>query len=338
MPEDFSWLEFNMAETVHARILRYLAEAHASEHYLEKVFREFADSATESQTVLTSLAERARSHQSQLEVMLEDRGTSVSKLRTGLAETMAFAPLHARMGKTVSEKASQRRIFAIAATAFQAAMYASLATAASVVREDKPAHLARLLLAEEQADLQALRVTSNVTAKISGEQPLMLVVAYLEDAIAAEHSFESQVKSFVKRAEQQPEAKAACALFTEHAKTTREHFEQLTRRLESLGAEPSILKGFFAEVFNSSPKMTGIGHDPNEQLAQDMITFFAIANAQVALFHELQQIAEAARDDTTAALASAIGQKNRGVLEKAWTEVEPAARVSIATMPYATSS
>jgi ferritin-like metal-binding protein YciE len=329
----------DMAETVHARILRYLIEAHATEHHLEKVFQKYADSGTGSfNTVLNRLSQRAASHQVSLEAALSQRSTTVSNLRTGIAGTLALAPLNARMGDTITEKVSQQRIFAIAATAYQKAAYASLAAAASVVREDVPAQLARRLLAEEEIDLEALRETADTPMETSDEQPQKLVIAYLEDTIAAEHSFESQTKSFAKEAEQQPEAQSACTLFTQHAKVTREDFEQLTRRLQSLGGEPSVVKGFFAEVFNLAPKLAAKGHDANEHLTQDVIMLFAIANAQVAIFIELQRIADIAEDETTGALTRAIAQKKRSAVEQVWAEIEPSAQVSIGTMPYSTSS
>jgi ferritin-like metal-binding protein YciE len=326
-----------MAETVHARILRYLDEAHAAEHHLEKVFQGFAEAASANEAdAFLQLANRARSHQAALERAVTGRGSSISKFRTGFAETLAFAPIHARMGKIASEQASQNVIFAAAATSFQMGTYAALASAASVIREDEVAKFAQQFLAEEQSYLKSI---SQLTSKIPiNEAHPTLVIAYLEDAVAAEHSFESQIKSFVKRAEQQPEAQPACTLFTEHAKATREDFEHLTRRLQSLGAEPSALKGFFAEVFNAAPKFAGTGHDPNEQLTQDLITLFAIANAQVAICRELQNVAHATEDDTTEALAIAIAQNNQAAADKAWAEIEPAAQVSIGTMPYATSS
>jgi hypothetical protein len=325
-----------MAETVHARILRYLDEAHAAEHHLEKVFRGFAEtSVATDKDIFLALVDRAHSHQTVLAAAINSRGSSVSSFRTGFAEAAAFAPLHARMGKTAAEQASQHTIFAVAATSFQMGTYAALASAAAVVSERDVVKLAQPLIAEERSDLETVRDASNLVAAESEQN---LIVSYLEDAIAAAHSFESQMKSFAKRAAQQPEAQAACALFTEHAKETREDFEQLTRRLQSLGAEPSVLKGFFAEVFNAAPKLAGIGHDPNEQLTQDLIALFAISNAQEAICRELQKVARAARDETTAALVVAIAQNKRVAAEKAWVEIEPAAQVSIGTMPYATSS
>ncbi len=75
-----------MAETVHARILHYLIEAHATEHHLEKVFQKYADSGAGSfKTVLNCLSQRAASHQVSLEAALNERGTTVSTLRTGIA-------------------------------------------------------------------------------------------------------------------------------------------------------------------------------------------------------------------------------------------------------------
>ena len=74
---------------------------------------------------------------------------------------------------------------------------------------------------------------------------------YLEDAIAAEKSFETQLEGFAKEASL-PEVQR---MFQQHARETRTQYELLTSRLEALGGSTSSIKSFFAHLFNSAPKM-----------------------------------------------------------------------------------
>ena len=73
---------------------------------------------------------------------------------------------------------------------------------------------------------------------------------YLEDAIAAEKSFETQLEGFAKEASL-PEAQR---MFQQHAAETRTQYELLTSRLEALGGSTSTIKSFLAHLFNSAPK------------------------------------------------------------------------------------
>jgi ferritin-like metal-binding protein YciE len=56
-----------------------------------------------------------------------------------------------------------------------------------------------------------------------------VIARYLEDAIAAEKSFESQLVGFSDEAEED----AVKALFRQHAEETKRQYTVLTQRLES---------------------------------------------------------------------------------------------------------
>src|ERR1700749_1152890 len=103
------------------------------------------------------------------------------------------------------------------------------------------------------------------------------IVRYLQDAIAAEHSFESRLKTFL---EQTASDSSAHAVFEEEAKLARERFEQLVRRLQSLGAEPSVVQGFFAEVFHGGPRIARKAGDANEHLLQNLTVAYTNAHAE----------------------------------------------------------
>lgn len=61
-----------------------------------------------------------------------------------------------------------------------------------------------------------------------------VIKRYIEDAIAAERNFETQLKAFSKEGEQA----AVQRVFAEHAIETRHQYQRLTARLEELGEAP----------------------------------------------------------------------------------------------------
>jgi ferritin-like metal-binding protein YciE len=147
---------------------------------------------------------------------------------------------------------------------------------------------------------------------------------YLVDAIAAEKSFETQLRGFAKEAT----LAQARTLFEQHAEETRLQYEQLTSRLEALGGSPSTMKSLLAHVFNLSPKAAQLGHDDRERTTQDLIMAFSVENAEIAMYEALITAAEATGDSETAALARRIQAQERETAEKVWNAIEPAANVA----------
>src|SRR4051812_8624924 len=119
---------------------------------------------------------------------------------------------------------------------------------------------------------------------------------YLEDAIAAEKSFETQLNTFAEEATS-PRART---LFEQHAVETRQQYEDLTSRLNALGGSTSTLKSFLANLFNTAPRTAQLGHDERERTTQDLIMAFAVENAEVAMYEALTIAAEAVGDAETA--------------------------------------
>ncbi len=66
------------------------------------------------------------------------------------------------------------------------------------------------------------------------EQPGDVVKRYLQDCIAAERNFESQLRGFAKEGAQD-EVKQ---FFAQHADETRRQYERLEGRLRDLGGSP----------------------------------------------------------------------------------------------------
>lgn len=156
------------------------------------------------------------------------------------------------------------------------------------------------------------------------QQPVEVICRYLEDAIAAEKSFEGQLRTFAKDSEQEPVRR----LFEQHADETRLQHERLTARLEALGGSPSGLKSFMANLFGLTPKAAQMGHDESEKGTQNLIAAFAVENSEVAMYEALAVAAGAAGDMETERLAREIQQQERRTAERVWDFLAPTSRQS----------
>lgn len=101
-------------------------------------------------------------------------------------------------------------------------------------------------------------------------------LSYLKDAIAAENSFESQLRGFAKEGEDQQ----AHELFQEHAEDTHSQIQRLTFRLNELGDSPSTMKSFMAHMFGMAPKTASIGHDESERVSQNLMMAYTVEHAE----------------------------------------------------------
>ncbi|HWF07613.1 MAG TPA: DUF892 family protein [Bryobacteraceae bacterium] len=149
-----------------------------------------------------------------------------------------------------------------------------------------------------------------------------LIRRYLENAIAAERSFETQLEGFSNSAVYEP----ARTAFSAHAAETRWQYELLTARLQMLGGEPSAFKSALAHVFNAAPKMAQTGYSDEERTVQDLAMAFAVENAEVAMYESLVIAAEAFEDQKTAAVAKEIQAQERATAEKVWQLIAPLSR------------
>ena len=148
-----------------------------------------------------------------------------------------------------------------------------------------------------------------------------VIKRYLEDAIAAEHSFETQLQGFAKEGDD-PAAQAA---FQQHAVETKCQYERLTARLEALGGSTSTAKSFLAHLFGLSPKAAQIGHEKEERTTQNLMMAFAVENSEMAMYEALITVAEAAGDTQTAALAREIQLEEEKTAKKVWSLLPNAA-------------
>jgi len=141
-----------------------------------------------------------------------------------------------------------------------------------------------------------------------------IIKRYLEDAIAAEKSFETQLEGFAKEGDDT----VAQAAFSQHAAETKRQYERLTARLEALGGSPSSAKSFLAHVFGVSPKAAQIGHEKEERTTQNLMMAYAVENSEIAMYEALVSVAEAAGDTQTASLAREIQAEEKRAAETVW--------------------
>ena len=157
---------------------------------------------------------------------------------------------------------------------------------------------------------------------MANETPNEVLQRYLEDVIAAEKSFESQLRAMSKEGDFEP----AKSLFAEHANQTRSQHERLTARLEQIGGSPSALKTAAAHVFNFTPKVAQLGHQDAEKSSQDLIIAFTVENSEVATYEALATVAAAAGDFTTEQLAREIQEEERRASHNIWHLIAPSSR------------
>ena len=148
-----------------------------------------------------------------------------------------------------------------------------------------------------------------------------VIKRYLQDAIAAEKSFETQLQGFAKEGDDD----AAQSAFHQHALETKQQYERLTARLESLGGSTSTAKSFLAHIFGLSPKTAQLGHEKEERTTQNLMMAYAVENSEIAMYESLITVAEAAGDTETAALARSIQQEEQRTAEKVWNLLPTAA-------------
>ena len=153
------------------------------------------------------------------------------------------------------------------------------------------------------------------------ETSVDVIKRYLEDAIAAEKSFETQLQGFSKEGDNE----TVRSVFAQHALETRNQYERLTARLEALGGSTSSAKSILAHIFNLAPKTAQIGHEKEERTTQNLMMAFAVENSECAMYESLATVAEASGDSQTASLARSIQAEERATAEKLWKLISPTA-------------
>jgi ferritin-like metal-binding protein YciE len=159
---------------------------------------------------------------------------------------------------------------------------------------------------------------------IVSDSSTAVVQRYLQDAIAAEKSFETRLRSF---AEEGDDAEVQTC-FSEHADLTRQQHQRLSSRLEALGGSTSTVKSFLDQLFSVVPKPAEALRWPEEQLVQNLVVAFAVEQSERAMYEALAAAAVAAGDPTTEQLARDIQAQESETAEKLWRFIPSRAKIA----------
>jgi ferritin-like metal-binding protein YciE len=152
-----------------------------------------------------------------------------------------------------------------------------------------------------------------------------LIRRYLQDAIASEHSYSSQLERLSTEGDDPYIQK----LFAQHATETKHQQERLAERLKQLGGSVSTIKNVIAHVFNMAPKVSNFGHSNADTNTQNLLLAYAIEQSEVATYEALKAAAQAVRDTQTASLASEIQNEEQQMVQRIWGLLAQSARSSV---------
>lgn len=308
-------------------IVRYLQDAEAAERNFEDALASFSKIGDQApvRNAFANMSRIARTQHERLGARIQALGAEPSTSKSALAHALAFAPTVAQIGQSAGEKNTQHLMIVVAAAAAETAMYEALATAAGAAGDPATEKLARDLQQEEREDYRTatglLRQSALDSFSRTDETARKSIQAYLEDAIAAEKSFEKQLRDFAEEGS----SDQSHSLFLRHAEETRLQYERLIGRLKELGGDPSGAKSFLAHLVGLSPKLAQIGHDVMDRMTQNLIMAFAVENCEVAMYESLSAVAEVAGDSPTANLARSIQAEEQATADKVWQRLTPTA-------------
>lgn len=156
------------------------------------------------------------------------------------------------------------------------------------------------------------------------ETPNDVIKAYLQDAIAAERNFETQLRQFAREGENE----LVRRMFLQHADETRLQHERLYARLKAIGGSPSTMKSILAHLLGAAPRAGQLFHDESERVVQNLLIAYSVENSEVAMYEALATVAGAAGDSETEELARSIQVQERQAADKVWSQIANTARTA----------
>ncbi|HVX65499.1 MAG TPA: DUF892 family protein [Bryobacteraceae bacterium] len=328
-----------MPETSNQVIVRYLEDAIAAEGNFENQLSSLSKGSAQGfvRDLFAKFSTGARSQKETLTERLQSLGGSPSTAKGILARLLAFSPMLAQAGQHPQDKDTQHLIMVAGAAGAEMAMYEAMAVVAAAAGDAETEGLARHMQTEERSDREKTWEVLGRSASLAfhsvagesasgGEKPREIIRRYLQDAIAAERTFEDQLRSFagtgnLDRVQQ---------LFRTHADETRTQYERLEPRLRTLGGSPSVMKSALAHMFAFAPAAAQIGHEAAEKNTQHLMIAYAVENAEMAMYEAFSVAAQAAGDPDSLALAREIQEEERRPAEEGWSQIAGAARAASA--------
>ncbi len=156
------------------------------------------------------------------------------------------------------------------------------------------------------------------------ETQIEVLRRYLEDAVAAEKTFESQLRSFAAEGDDD-EVQAAFAV---QARLIAVQITKLTARLEQFGGSPSTAKSLLGKFFGFAPKTAQLTHREEERLTQNLMMAYTAEMSQVALYEALAVTARLALDEQTAQLAHDFSLEKRKAAAEFWHFIPSRAKIA----------
>lgn len=152
-----------------------------------------------------------------------------------------------------------------------------------------------------------------------------IIQRYLQDSIASERVFESQLR----RMEEEASTPEVRNLFATHAEDTKRQYERLTARLHVLGGAPSTTKSILAHFFGAISNTAQIGHLKGDKTTQNLVIAYAVEQSEAATYEALKIVAEELGDLTTANLAEEIQREEQITAQRIWNLIPSAVRASV---------
>jgi hypothetical protein len=143
---------------------------------------------------------------------------------------------------------------------------------------------------------------------------LEVIAQYLNQAIAAEKSFESQFRSCSKDGDDAD----VQTFFVLSADRASVNAEALGTRLSALNATEHRSGDILGDLLAMGPKLAQAGHVAEERITQNLIEGFALSRSACAMYLALQSAARVAGDEQTGELAGRLGSEAEAAAGQFW--------------------
>jgi ferritin-like metal-binding protein YciE len=137
----------------------------------------------------------------------------------------------------------------------------------------------------------------------------------LLDFLMEVHSLEEQGSKQLEGAIDLTEGNDLEQLFKDHLEQTRDHEEQIRKRIEARETKPSAIKDLTMQA-GAGVGLRYLDEEPADTPVKLAMHMFCLENLEVATYEILKRIAEAAGDDDTAQAAEKILGEEREMVDK----------------------
>jgi ferritin-like metal-binding protein YciE len=149
---------------------------------------------------------------------------------------------------------------------------------------------------------------------------------YLEEMLTAERMLESQLREF---ASAETDDSDVHSLLAGHADQTHTQQARLAERLERLGGGAGLtIRNPLAALFHHVPQLPHVVHTPEERSLRNLLTSYTGEAGEIAIYEALANVARAAGDPETEALAREIQNEERVMAERVWHLLPSRAKIA----------